>query len=99
MHPNYCQITIIIIFMQDSFYIADGVDGSALFYIVNFTDTLMDVECEPLNISASKCVRGNCIASSRNLMPCSQQSENLIISISSSNRLGEGAARRATIGT
>ena len=85
-------------FMQDSFYIADGIDGSALFYTVNYTDTLTDIECEPLNISASRCIRGNCTASSRNLMPCSR-SENLIISISASNRLGEGAAHRINIST
>ena len=80
--------------------ISDGVDGSALSYIISYTDSNTGEMCNSLTISASSCKQEVCTVPFISPLPCSETvgSGDIDISISANNRLGSGPPSVTTIG-
>ena len=90
-----------MVLIQDSFKISNGIDGSALSYTISYTDSTTGVVCVSVTISATTCVQRVCTVPSIDPLPCSQTIGNgtIRISISATNRLGNGPATYTNIGT
>ena len=88
---------IIIAIVQESFNISSSINGSALYYIVNFIDSSTDVMCNSSNVSPSFCVQQSCIVPPVYLTACSQAGS-INISVSAFNLLGNGPASYFSIG-
>ena len=85
------------VIVQNYFNISSGVDGSALYYVMNFIDSNLRV-CNSSNISASSCDENRvCTALPVYLMDCSRDG-NITVSISAFNLLGKGQATTFSIG-
>ena len=91
------KLFVYTVIVQDSFNISSSIDGSALYYIMNFIDSNLHV-CNSSNISASSC-DGNrvCMVLPVYLVDCSQDG-NINISVSGFNLLGKGQATNFSIG-
>ena len=87
-----------IVIVQGSFNISRSIDGTALYYVMNFIDSILRV-CSSSNISASSC-DGNriCTVSPVDLTGCSQDGK-INLSLSAFNLLGGGQATNYGIGT
>ena len=85
-----------IVIVQDSFNISNMVDGSALYYIMNFIDSNRDM-CNSSNVSASSCVQKVCVVSPVYLAGCAQGGS-INVSVSAFNLLGEGQTTYSSIG-
>ena len=79
--------------------ISDGVDGSALSYVISYNDTNSGDMCNSLTISASSCKQEICTVPFISPLPCSERAGNgdIDISVSASNRLGRGPPSVTTI--
>ena len=83
--------------------ISEGVDGSALSYIISYTDSNTGELCSSLTLPASSCKQGICTVPFISPMPCSgsetvAEDGDVDISISADNRLGRGPPTVTTIG-
>ena len=82
--------------------ISNGIDGSPLSYTISYTDSTTGVVCESVTISATNCMQRDtvCTVPSIDPLPCSQTIGNgtIRISISATNRLGNGPATHTNIG-
>ena len=84
--------------------ISEGVDGSALSYIISYTDSNTGELYSSLTLPASSCKQGTCTVPFISPMPCSDSETvdgdgDIDISISANNRLGRGSPTVTTIGT
>ena len=85
-------------FLQTPFYIFEGVDGSALFYTLHYIASSMglEMECGSANVAAFSCLNGTYTAT---LPPACYLSNGTIkISVSASNKLGEGPTYTRSVG-
>ena len=83
--------------------ISEGVDGSALSYIISYTDSNTGELCSSLTLPASSCKQRICTVPFISPMPCSDSEivdgdGDIDISISADNRLGRGPPSVTTIG-
>ena len=85
------------VIVQNYFNISSGVDGSALYYVMNFINSNLRV-CNSSNISASSCdEKRACTVSPVYLTDCSRDG-NITVSVSAFNPLGKGQATNFSIG-
>ena len=85
---------VYIVIVQNSFNISNTVDGSALYYIVNFIDS-SSIVCNSSNITAASCDEKKiCTVSPVYLTSCG----NINVSVSGFNLLGKGQAANFSIG-
>ena len=90
------SLVILILSIQDSFNISNTVDGSALYYTMNFIGT-SSVICNSSNVSVSSCSQRICMVPPVQLARCSQTG-NVNIVVSAVNLLGEGPESSLSIG-
>ena len=91
------KLLMYTVIVQNSFNISSSIDGSALYYIMNFIDSNLRV-CSSPNISASSCDENRvCTVLPVDLADCSQDG-NIIVSVSAFNLLGKGQATNFSIG-
>ena len=80
----------VFVFVQESFIISDGIDGSATSYTITYNDALSDNVCGTAIIPASLCVNRMCShvfeVSSSNCRPFSD----INIMVFGTNVLGNG---------
>ena len=81
---------------QDSFNISNTVDGSALYYNVNFIDS-NSVVCNSSNVSAPSCSQRTCILSPVQLTSCSHTG-NINVTMSAVNLIGQGPDTSISVG-
>ena len=87
-------------YLQASFVISKGVDGSAVSYTISYIDSNTNTLCASLTIPSTACINHGCIVPHIEPLPCSQTVGNgtIDIAISAANRLGEGPATTFSIG-
>lgn len=93
------SVSIPYYFMQESFIISDGIDGSATSYTITYTDAVSSDMCSEVTVPATVCVKGICShlfeVSSSNCRPFADIS----VTVFGTNVLGNGTvARSVTIG-
>lgn len=60
MHVIVLYVTLVVIALQDSFNISEGIDGSVLSYAISYSDSVSGISCGSTIISASSCDHGKC---------------------------------------
>ena len=87
-----------IVIVQDSFNISNIIDGTALYYVMNFIDSNPHVR-NSSNISPLSCNENRvCTVSPVDLTGCSQDGK-INLSVSAFNLLGGGQVTNFSIGT
>lgn len=86
------------VLFQDPFNISDGVDGSAMFYTVTYTDTVSNSSCHSATLPASNCIGGVCYnnysiqsSSVDSFTACSIHSPSIAVRVSAGNVLGNSS--------
>ena len=92
---RYCTLSwlsiIHYVYLQESFSISDGFDGSAISYIINYTDVTSGVVCASVTVSASSCMDNILCEHDLRLAftPCISSSQ-ITVTARGANLLGEG---------
>ena len=86
------MVILVLFNLKDSFFISDGIDGSAISYTATYVDTLSGSMCGSVIILASSCVDNICtikypLSSDNNKCP---HSTNLTVVVYATNILGNG---------
>ena len=78
--------------LQDPFIFTDRIDGSAISYTINYTDTITGMNCGLVMIPASSCRRGVC----QNVFELSSSScplsDSITVTVYSTNALDNGTS-------
>ena len=75
---------------KDSFQISESFDGSALSYLINFTNSLTGSSCGTATLPASSCVEGICTYTPESFT-CLPLPSGINVTVSGQNVLGKGA--------
>jgi hypothetical protein len=78
--------------MQEPFNFSDTIDGSALFYTINYTESSSNATCALANIQAASCLNQTCEYTSikANISAC-LTSPSIMVTVFGTNRLGNGS--------
>ena len=77
---------------QENFNISEGIDGSPMFYTVNYTVSGTYIMCATSTISTSSCTNGVCEHMLEIPSSICPPSSSITVIVSGTNRLGEGQA-------
>ena len=91
------------LFMQESFFVSDRIDGSATSYTITYTNPRYGLICNRAVVPASQCVNGICSnhlnLSSSNCSSNSSAFSEVSVSVFGTNVLGNGTSTNpVTIG-